>query len=460
MLRKVLSLLFSFLFAGSAAADNLADIYELALQNDPTFRAAQASFRAGLEEEKLGRAELLPEVNVNAGYNQARTEGRGAFPAGTTLFPNNTNTDSETGNWGISLDQPIFDLSAWFRFQRGQELTQQAKAQFAVDQQSLIIRVAEAYVQVLRAIANLKASQAEESATQRQLEQARQRFEVGLIAITDVREAEAAHDLAVANRLADEGAIGVALEQLSVLTGRPHSNLWVLQEDYPVVKPDPMNNEQWVEFARENNYDIKAAAYAREAALQTARAAGAEHLPKITANLNYGQDNSNLVRRVLDPTAIDPTLNFNSDQTQGSFSFNLTMPLFAGGSISAARRQAYAQYNRSIEEYMGAVRNAIQNTRAEYINVITDVARTHARQQAIISSRSALEATEAGYEAGTRNIVDVLNAQRTLFSAIRDHANTRLDYVLNKLRLKRRAGILSPADIYELNQWLERPPSK
>ena len=458
MLRKVLGLIIvSTLFSPPAFAENLLEVYQLAMQNDPTFRAAQASLRIGLENEKLGLAEILPKVNVNLGFNFPRRENMGQFPAGGLLIPNNTKTNSTTRSWGISLDQPVFDLEAWFLFQRGQELTQQAKAQFASDQQSLIIRVVEAYVEVLRSRANLDASRAQEKATQRQLELARERFKVGLAAITDVREAEAANDLAIANRLGDEGELRVALEKLSVLTGHQHHDLWVLKQDFPVAKPDPIDSEEWVRFALTNNLDIKAAGFLRDAAHQAARAAGARHLPKITTSLNYGQNHSEVEQN---NTKVDINQAFEIDNTQGSVAVNLNIPLFAGGGISAGRRQAYAEYDRSSEQYLGTVRTTEQATRALVISVLTNVAQVKAGQRAVISSRASLEATEAGYQVGTRNIIDVLTAVRAVYSATRDYANARLDYVLSKLRLKRFAGTLSPADVTDLNQWLQPPAQK
>lgn len=442
----------------ASAADKLLDVYQLALQNDPTFRAAQASLRAGLEEEIKGRAELLPKVNVTAGFSLNQTQSRGQFPAGGILFPSNTDIGTETKTWGISLSQPIFDLSAWFRFRRGQELSEQAKTRFAADQQALILRVAEAYVEILRAQANLAASRSQEDASLRQLEQARERFDAGLAAITDVREAEAAHDLAVAQRLADEGALKVAKEQLSVLTGRPHQEIWSLKEDYPIAPPNPQDVEQWIQFAQQNNYDIKAAALARNAAFKTALAAKAEHLPKITAALSYSETRSENDFHNLTPlSASDRFFNFPRNVNQGALSLNLTMPLFAGGAINATRRQTFAEYDRTEEEYLGVVRRTVQNTRAEYISVVTAAARAQATLQAVVSSRSSLEATEAGYEVGTRDIIDVLTAVRALYAAIRDSEGARLDYVLASLRLKRLAGTLSPADIRELNRWLKPP---
>lgn len=462
MVHNLILILFLAVWIPAAeAADNLVDIYQLALENDPAFRASQASLRAGLEEEIKGRAELLPKITASAGFSLNRLQNRGQFPAGGILFPSNTDIGSETKTWGVSLTQPIFDLAAWFCFKRGQELSEQAKARFAAEQQSLILRVAEAYVQILRAQANLAAARAQERATQRQLEQARARFEVGLAAITDLREAEAAYDLAVAARLADQGALKVAKEQLAILTGREHKAVWVLKEDYPIAPPDPAKVDEWVAFARQHNYDLKAADLARNAALQAARAAGAEHLPKLTANLSYSETRSENDFHNLTPAADNARFfNFPRNLNQGAMSLNLTMPLFTGGGISAARRQADAEYQRAEEERLGAERKTVQNTRAEFINVMTAIARTRASQQAVASNRASLEATEAGYEVGTRNIVDVLTALRALYAAMRDHANARLDYVLASLRLKRLAGILSPEDIRALNKWLEPPAKK
>jgi outer membrane protein len=456
---RALSLLF---FVGLGlnsgfAADSLLEVYQRALENDPTFRAAQASLRAGLEEEQKGLSLLLPKVNANASFGLNQNQTRGQFPAGGFLFPSNTDIGSETKTWGISLSQPIFDLAAWFRFRRGQALSEQAKARFSAEAQALILRVAEAYLKILKARADLKASRAQETALARQLEQAKERFEVGLAAITDMREAEAAYDLAVAQRLADEGALKVAKEKLSILTGVRHEEVLELAQEYPVTPPDPQEAEKWVEFARQNNYEIKAADLSRSASLNSAKAARAEHLPKITANLNYSETRSDNDFHNLTPAGANSRyFNFPRNANQGSLSLNLELPLFAGGAISATRRQAQAEYEKSEEEYLAAVRNTEQNTRAEYINVVTQIARTQATHKAVISAKASLQATTAGYEVGTRNLVDVLAALRTLYSAIRDHENARLDYALASLRLKYLAGILSPQDLADLNRFLGR----
>lgn len=445
------------------AADNLRDIYELALRNDPTIRAAEASYKAGLESENLGRSGLLPQINAGAYYNSSDLSNSGDFAAGDLLIPNVNDTKADTTAWGVSLDQRVFDMPAWFGFTQGKELTRQAEAQFAADQQDLIVRVAEAYFNVLRALDNLNVSRAQERTNLRQLEQTQQRFDVGLIAITDVHESRAAYDLSVATRLSDEGNLGVSLEALSILTGQQHDYVWLLKEDYPVVDPSPMDKQEWVDFALDNNYSVKASAYSRDAANEFAKAKKYEYAPKLTARLGYDDSRTSFERDVYDVPDSDTgelrdiSNNFDQDFDGTSIRLDLRMPLYSGGAISATRRQAYQQYNQAQEIYAGTVRNTVQRTRALHLQTTVDVATTKARRQAITSSKSAFDATQAGYEVGTRNIVDVLNVQQNLFTAVRDYANARYQYVIDMLGLKRAAGIISPQDVYELNKWLVPP---
>jgi outer membrane protein len=436
--------------------DNLQDIYQLALQSDPTIRAAEASYKAGLESENIGRSRLLPQINANGNVGTNTTDSDGEFPAGSITFPNDNKTDSDFSGWGANLDQAIVDMPSWFSFKQGKELTRESTAQFAADQQDLILRVADDYFGVLRSLDNLRASRAQETANQRQLDQTQQRFDVGLIAITDVHEAQAAYDLAVAQRLSDEGALGVALERLSVLTGQTHDNVWLLKPDYPVINPSPMDKDEWVKFAMNNSNLIKANAYARDAANENAKASKAQHYPKLSARLGYDSSSASNSRENRTDN-LDTTTDYDADQTTMAARLDLTIPLYSGGFISASRRQAYQQYNNAMESYAGVVRTTVQTTRALHLQTVVDVATTKARQQAVVSSKSALDATQAGYEVGTRNIVDVLNVQQNQFSAIRDYANSRYDYVLDMLRLKNTAGLISPQDIVDLNSWLTPP---
>lgn len=439
--------------------NTLAGVYELALRNDRSLAAAEASFRAGLEERRLGLSEILPSINADYTYQEAESKDRGAFPiGGGALAPNFTNSDRDTERWAITLQQPLFDLPAWFRFQRGRDLSEQARADFTVAQQDLMVRTAQAYFAVLRAMANLKASLAEEAALTGQLEQVEQRFEVGLVAITDVYEARAAYDIATANRLGFEGDVQVALENLSVITGRSHSQLWQLQDDFPVSDPTPDAMAEWVQFALEHNADIQVARQQREVAQDEARAAASEHLPSVALQLTYQDTTTDVTRRVLTGDNAGSIDRFPADGKDTTLTVNFSVPVFAGGAISANRRRAAARHDSQVQLYDATVRQVTQNTRALHISVRRNVARTRARAQAIVSARSALEAAETGYEVGTRNIVDVLNAQRLLFSAIRDEANSTLDFVIDVINLKRQAGLLTPADLLELNRWLEEPP--
>jgi outer membrane protein len=309
----------------------------------------------------------------------------------------------------------------------------------------------------LRAQDNLEASKAQEAANKRQLEQTQQRFDVGLIAITDVHEAQASFDLSVATRLGDQGNLGVSKEALSILTGQAHYNFWTLVSNYPITNPDPMDKDQWVEFALTNNYDLKVAKAARDVSHNQAKSSKYEHMPKLTARLGYDDTHTNVNTIENVQNAFIGSNSFENDVDGTSISVTLSMPIYAGGAISANSRRAYEQYNASVENYAGTMRTTVQTTRAFHLTVETDVARTAARKQAITSSQSALDATQAGYEVGTRNIVDVLNVQQSLYSAIRDYANTRYNYIVNMLKLKQLAGTLSPQDIYDLNKWLETP---
>jgi outer membrane protein len=427
-------------------ADTLAEIYQLALKNDPTLKAAEATYRSDIEFERQALSTIVPQISGTASYGEQDIDTIGFNQE--TLGSNETTRESDQTSYKISVFQNLFDLSAWFYFKQGKEISLQAQAQLAADQQDLIVRVASAYFDVLSAQDNLRASQAEERATKRQLEQTQQRFDVGLIAITEVHEAQAVFDGTVVRRLTDEGALGTAFEALTVLTGESHSNLWELNKDFPIVDPDPLARDEWVKFALKNNYNLKVALHAMEGARHNATAKRMSHAPTVTASYQYSDDENNTDLTGVGDGILD-------SQTDGSaWRVELTVPIFSGGLTSSQRRQAHEQYNGALQNQIGTQRNVIRNTRASHINVATDVQRVKARKQSIVSTRSALDATQAGYEVGTRNIVDVLQAQRSLYFSIRDYANSRYGYVINMMLLKQAAGTLSPEDIIDISKWM------
>lgn len=444
----------------AANAESLRDIYTLALENDAQLKAEEATYLANREQEKLGLAGLLPQIGADYSRSGTDTETDAESfdfaSGGLERIDTTTRSDTITEGVSVSLRQPLFDLPAWFSFQAGKERTLEAEATFAGNQQNLIVRVVEAYLAVLRAQDNLEASKAQERAFERQLEQTQQRFEVGLIAITDVYEAQAAYDLSQVNRIVDENNVAVALEQLSVLTDQKHSELNVLVEDFEINPPEPNDRSAWVEFALENNFNLKAAEYREEASRQAAKANASEHAFKISGNYSYS-DNETDGSRSIEPSTDFLTSPFN--RTDGDrWEVRLDVPLYSGGAISANRRRSAQEFNAARESRINLSRNTVTNTRSLHMTVNSDVSRVKARKQSIVSSRSALDATQAGYEVGTRNVVDVLNAQNTLFAAERDYANSRYDYIINLLRLKEQAGLLSPDDVNRLDSFLVPPP--
>ncbi len=460
MKRSGVALLALTLLLGSTAlyAESLSYIYELALENDAQLKAEQARYLANLETENLGLSQLLPQINANYDYTDTDQDTDAEsidFDGDLGAIDTFTNLDLDREGYQISLNQALFDLPAWFSFQSGKEFSKQAEATFAANQQNLVVRTVEAYLLVLRAQDNLEASKAQERAFERQLEQTQQRFEVGLIAITDVYEAQAARDLSTVNRIVDENNVSVALERLSVLTGRSHSNLDVLKEDFAILLPEPLDKATWVEFALENNFTLQAARYAEEAARQTAKANKMAHAPRVSGSYAYSdyKTRGDLSREPATGFDVSP----DNDVELNTWQIRLDLPLYSGGAISANRRRAAQEFNAAREGRINLSRNTVTNTRSLHMTVISDVSRVAARKQSIVSSRSALDATQAGYEVGTRNVVDVLNAQNTLFSSQRDYANSRYDYILDILRLKEQAGLLSPDDVYKLDSFLEEP---
>ena len=444
----------------TAQADTLVDIYELALENDALLRAKVAQYGADLELENLARAPLLPQAV--AGYQVSETETDTTSPTiiqdpnlGFVVIDGNSVRNIDNEGYDVSLSQTLFNLPAWFGWRAGKETSRQAEANLAAAQQDLIVRVVQAYFAVLRAQDNLRASQAQERAFERQLEQTRQRFEVGLIAITDVYEAEAARDLAQVSRIVDENNVAVAKENLSVLTGQTPGALYVLGEEFDPRPPEPNDRAEWVDFALANNSELAAARYAEEAARQSATSSKMEHAPTVTATYRY-QDSETTGSIDQNPPSLF-NLPPNSDQTNETWQVRFDMPLFSGGAVSANRRRAAEQFNVARESRINLTRNTVTQARSLHMTVLSDVSRVKARQQSIVSSQSALDATQAGYEVGTRNIVDVLNAQNKVFAAQRDYANSRYDFIINSLRLKEVAGTLSPEDIARLEGFLLQP---
>jgi outer membrane protein len=422
----------------SEQRDTLIDIYELAKTNDHQLKADYAKYLAGQESAAIGRAALRPQITGTASLSKTDADTTGSTPI---------ETDTDNKSYGISLIQQLVNTNAWDTYEQGKVQTRLAEAEYKVSEQSLIIRSAQAYFDTLRAMDQLQTDTAEEKAQATLLEQTRQRYEVGLISINDVHETQAAYDNAVASRINSEANVGIQLDSLTVITGKLHNNITPLKDAFVVMEPEPKNKQAWVDFALANNLALKSSALAADVSLLSAKAAKSNHSPTLDGRISYNNN-----RKDIDTAG---NLSTNSDSNTTVFSINFSMPIYSGGSLSAKQRQATQNAIKAKEEWLFTQRSTVQNTRSLYLSVTTGIAQLKARKQAIVSNESALSATKAGYDAGTRDIVDVVNAQSNLFQAQRNHLDTLYDYIINTLLLKQAAGILQLSDIESLNASLE-----
>ncbi len=422
------SVLSTALFAGHVSAANLNEIYQLSLNNDAELAAAKAKRDSGNYNVDLARAALLPQVTLGA--DQASTEVES--DAGDSNF--------DTFSYNATITQTLFNLNSWYNYQAASAGGNASELEYMLSEQQLILRSAEAYFNVLRAKENLETAQAEEKAVKRQLEQTQQRFEVGLIAITEVHEAEASYDLSYANLIGQEAALDISYEALEQITGQRFESLAPLKNDIEFSAPEKAVS-QWVEAGLAKYAGIQLAQEGVNAAEYTRKAGWSNYAPQINAQFSYTDGD-----QVNGATTID--------STRTTLAFSARIPLFAGGSNYARAKQAAAESTQASANLDLQQRTVKNNIRSLYRKVQTDVLTVKARKRATVSSRSALEATETGYQVGTRNIVEVLNAQRNLFSAQRDYANARYDYIIDLMNLKFFAGSLGEPDIQALNAWL------
>ena len=424
-------------------ADNLLDIYNEALINDPTYKAAEFSYLADKEIVVQGRSALLPSLTLSGSTNWNE-------------YYQNKELQQEYNSFSTSarLSQPLFRLDTWFNYKQSKSLTNAAEADFAFEQQNLLVRTAELYFGVLRAIDNLNAGVSEEKAIKKQLDQAKQRFEVGLSAITGVQEAQLAYDLSKASRINLEGRLYSSREALNALIGREIFSLDELGNSLLIETPNPTSKEEWVKLALSNNYQLKAALLRKDAARNNAKSSASNHLPKIDIVGTKSESETNQFNY--------EGININGQGIpvpeltgRRNFAIQFSVPIFQGGAVNSQRKQAYSQYERVNENTLFTQRRIIQEVRSEFSNVITLVANVTAQKQAVLSATSALEATQVGYKVGTRNVVDLLQAEKNLYSAEKNLANAKYDYILANLRLALSSGTITPGDLVKINNLLK-----
>ncbi|WP_342631822.1 TolC family outer membrane protein [Marinobacter alkaliphilus] len=432
MKKRLLPGLITLLAAQPAFSLDLMETYEKALSYDSGIASALAQFQAQQAASDVSRSTLLPQVGAFAEANHTDFDAK-----------NGPGDSYKALNYGVRLSQPVFRADSWFRYDASQFQTEAAQAQYNLAQQQLILDVATAYFNVLRARDTVTTARATEAAIQRQYEQAQERFDVGLIAITEVYEARASYDDSKSQRIAAENQLNVAREQLARLTGEYAEDLENLRENFPLGRPEPMDPSAWENTALEQNWVIQSARYQLNANEANLKVAKSGHLPTLDLFASYGKSELDGV---------------NSPQqqegTQGVIGLELNVPLYMGGGTQAGVRQQRSLVTAAQEDLNTTRRDVRVNTRSLFLTVNNNVETASALEQTIISRRSALDATRAGYDVGTRNIVEVLDAERAYYVALRDYANARYDYVINTLQLKQAAGTLSPQDLIELNNWL------
>ncbi|MDE1240785.1 outer membrane channel protein TolC [Vibrio aestuarianus] len=416
----------------SVWADTLADIYNQAKENDPQLLSAAARRDAAFEAITSSRSSLLPQINLTAGYNINRSD--------------DDTRESDKLTAGINFSQELYNRSSWVALDTAEKSARQADSTYAATQQSLILRVAQSYFEVLRAQDNLEFVRAEKAAVARQLEQTKQRFEVGLSAITDVHDAQAQYDGVLADEVLAENNLVNSYEALREITGQEHTNLNVLDTERFSASKTATSMNALLEEAQQKNLNLLTARIAQDVAKDNISLASSGHLPSLTLDggYNYGDENNDRGG----PSDPDPYNDFN-------IGVNLVVPLYTGGNINSQTKQAEFAYVAASQDLEKTYRNVVKDVRAYNNNISASIGALRAYEQSVISAKSALEATEAGFDVGTRTIVDVLDSTRRLYDANKSLSNARYDYLLSVLQLRQAVGTLSEQDILDINAGLK-----
>jgi outer membrane protein len=454
IMRKVFYLLVAIstmsALAPAAFAANLGDVYQAAAENDPVIGAAKENYAARKEIVPQTRAGLLPNVNIVGSAANNRLEYPGAEITDTDptspTFGQQFSVPGDSYNqhsWQAQLAQPILDMPAYFNYRSAQARSAQAGYEYSAAEQSLIVRVVGAYLNVLRAQDLVDSTSAEEAAVKRQQEQVQQRFDVGLVAITDVLDATAAFDNSVVRRIVAEGEQGVFFETLYTLTGNSYDEIDRISASLPIVDPEPIDEETWVSTGLAKNPLVLASRELQVAAQRDLRARQSGHLPTLDALASYNEADT------------DGPSFLGGQTNQRTYALQMQMPIYQGGFVNSRVREARYRLLESQEFVREREWTVSRDIRNLIRNVTIDVMRVEARLKSIKSSESALEATQTGYEVGTRNIVDVLQAQQRLYLSQYELAYARYQYMFELMQLKQAAGVIVEDDLMDLNSFAD-----
>jgi outer membrane protein len=439
-------------------AVDLLDVFQRALQSDPLIREADANRLATHERKPQALASLLPQLDASGSINRTESDGSTTFlqaldpgpPPVTVIVNTDQKTDADYWQYQLQLRQTVFRWDQWVALQRADAEVAQAEVEYQAAAQDLIVRVAQRYFDVLAARDTLDAAEATREAFERQLEQADKRFEVGLIAITDVQEARAANDEAAAAVIAAKRVLATNEELLRELTGELFRDLESPDADMPLKTPEPEDEDEWVDAALEQNLALQSSRLAADIAKENVRVARSGHYPTLDLVLSHSGFDQDA-----DQTNNGLTGPADADSTQDTISLQLNFPIYSGGAVSSRVREQVYLHRAARERLERTARETERATRDAYLGVLSEISRVGALRQAVESGRTALQATEAGFEVGTRTTVDVLDARRRLFEAQTQYARSRYDYIINLINLQQAAGMLTRNDLDEINGWLK-----
>jgi outer membrane protein len=470
-----------YLTANSAPAADLLAVYQRALQNDPQLREAEATRLAVLEAKPQALSTLLPQLTGNGLISRERDTGQTneteslalppcspAVPTGTPCaapgtpttifesFPFSGKTDTTIHQYTINLKQNLFSWGNWEALKRADSQVAQAEADYQAAQQDLMERVSQRYFDVLGAQDDLEAQQVALISVSRQLEQAEARYRIGLIAVTDVEEARAAHDSTAAAVIAAKRTLASTLELLREIIGDPFDFLARPIEPFETANPDPISEDRWVEMALQQNLSLVSSRLAADIARENASIARGGHYPTLDLVGSAGKLTNNGVDTFDDGSPAGGT---TLSQKQRTIGIQLTVPIYSGGLVSSQVRQAVYQHRAAKERLERVARQTEHDARDAYLGVLSEISRVKALHRAVDSNLVALRATESGYEAGTRTAVDVLQSRQQWVQAQTDYAHSRYDYMINVIKLQQAAGTLSEQSLQRINALLTDTPA-
>jgi outer membrane protein len=448
-MRSIAGLVTASLLAGGlpfvARGTDLVDAYQLSLDHDPRLQAARYRYEAAQEAVPQARALILPSLSVSAerlDTNQnIKSSDNTVYATGRTDFP--------TSSYGLVLSQPILRLADFQRLKQSHAEVAAALAEYTAAEQELVLRVAQSYLGVLAAQDNVRFTEAEKTAVERQRDLARARRASGLAPRSDEYDANARYALVVANAVDAQNKLDDALQALLESAGMLIMDVVPLRDDIPLERPDPLDVDQWVATAVEQNPEVLARERTLDVAEREVRRQAAARYPTL-----------NFLARLDDRDTRGSLFGGGSDVGTSDFAIQLKVPLYMGGSNGANTREAGKRVGQRTEELKLQRLTVGRQARASYLGVLSGISRTQALDESLRAQRSALDAKQRGYASGINTGIDVLDAERDLYLTLRDHAQARYDYVLSTLRLKQAAGTLSAEDLMRVNRLLVESDSQ